>query len=96
MKVGDLTPRIRVICDVSVKDDNYNDYIGDLKVEALYIPTCEEDEFSSVQNFPIVRNLETGGLLTVIIHGAVLHHQERHSSVSLFFGGEIRKTKVCF
>ncbi|KAI3830201.1 hypothetical protein L1987_04335 [Smallanthus sonchifolius] len=67
---------------------------GYFKVEVLYKPTNIEDPLASVQKAPIWTPKD-GGLLIIIIHGAYLlsEKNDAHSSVSLFFHGEIRKTQ---
>ncbi|KAI7726422.1 hypothetical protein M8C21_027360 [Ambrosia artemisiifolia] len=100
MKLTYLTPEIPVICKLDIMGESY-DHIGDLKIEVVYkpfaydcIPTSLEDVTSLVQKAP-VRTPKGGGLLIIIIHGAYLYREKdhAHSSVSLLFRGQLRKTQ---
>ncbi|XP_076919876.1 receptor-like protein kinase HERK 1 [Bidens hawaiensis] len=94
MNLSDLTPEVPMTCKLVVKDNTYQQ-IGYLKVEVLYKPVNINitNVYSSVLKAP-VGTPKGGGLLVIIIQGANLDDESRHAhtSVSLLFRGEIRKT----
>ncbi|KAK9059710.1 hypothetical protein SSX86_020414 [Deinandra increscens subsp. villosa] len=91
MPLTDLTPEILHTCNLDVQDDQ-DRYVGNIEVEVLFKPTNIEDVISCIQKLP-TETPKGGGLLVIIIHRASLYHEKHiHSSVSLLFRGELRKT----
>ncbi|XP_076881688.1 synaptotagmin-2-like [Bidens hawaiensis] len=94
-RLSDLTSEIPVNWSDMIWMNINGWFVGNITVEVLYkamaytrIPTVSR----SIQKAP-VGTPKDGGLLVIIIHRADLSHvKHKHSSVTLLFHGELRKT----
>lgn len=102
LKVKSLTPEIPKTCDLEIKNASH-DSIGKIMIELVYKPFTYDQILSGIEDLSIVQKAPIwtppgGGLLVVIIRKAFLFGEGDlpHTSASLLFRGQLRKTPVCY